>query len=39
MERIVTIRAAIAQGSYHVSAAALARKLMGHMLAHRPSQN
>jgi anti-sigma28 factor (negative regulator of flagellin synthesis) len=39
MERIVTIRAAIAQGSYHVSAADLALKLMGHMLAHRPSQH
>jgi Anti-sigma-28 factor, FlgM len=39
MERVAAIRAAIAQGSYHVSAADLAQKLMDHMLAHRPAKN
>jgi hypothetical protein len=39
MERIAAIRAAIAQGSYHVSAADLAQKLIDHMLAHQRSKN
>jgi Anti-sigma-28 factor, FlgM len=38
-ERIAAIRAAIAQGSYHVPAADLAQKLIDHMLAHQRSKN
>jgi anti-sigma28 factor (negative regulator of flagellin synthesis) len=39
MERVASLRAAIAQGDYHVSAADLAQKLMDHMLAHRQSRD
>ncbi len=35
-EHIARIRAAIAEGRYHVSAADLAQKLIDHMLANQP---
>jgi flagellar biosynthesis anti-sigma factor FlgM len=39
MERVAALRAAIAQGRYHVSAADLAQKIMDHMLALHPPKN
>jgi anti-sigma28 factor (negative regulator of flagellin synthesis) len=39
MERIAAVRAAIAQGTYYVSAADLAQKLMDRMLSHQPARN
>ncbi len=36
MERLADLKAAIAQGRYHVSAADLAQKLMDHLLGSRP---
>lgn len=39
MERIAAIRNAIARGSYRVSAADLAQKIMDRMLAHQRSKN
>jgi anti-sigma28 factor (negative regulator of flagellin synthesis) len=38
MENIARIGRAIAEGRYHVSAADLAKKLIHHMLANRPSK-
>ncbi len=38
MEHLVRIRAAIAEGRYHVSAADLAQKLIDHMIANRSSE-
>ncbi len=38
MDRVESIRAAIAQGCYHVPAADLAQNLIDHMLVNRPSR-
>jgi len=38
MERISAIRKAIAAGTYRISAAAIAEKLIEHMLTNQPSR-
>jgi anti-sigma28 factor (negative regulator of flagellin synthesis) len=37
MERIASLRRAIAEGTYRISAADIAEKIIAHMLANRPT--
>jgi anti-sigma28 factor (negative regulator of flagellin synthesis) len=37
MERIASLRKAIAEGTYRISAADIAEKIIAHMLANRPT--